>query len=67
MAKIEESVWLNAKPEEVWPYIAESEKKLQWLTELHEQEWLDEGGLSVLEHASTSRKRSGGRYAVTTA
>lgn len=29
-------MWLNAKPEEVWPYIVEPEKKLQWLTELDE-------------------------------
>ena len=43
MAKVEESVWLNAKPEEVWPFIVEPEKKRQWLTEIHKQEWIDEG------------------------
>lgn len=47
MAKINESVWLNAKPEEVWPYMVEPDKKLQWLTEMHEQEWLDEGPVGV--------------------
>lgn len=47
MAKINESVWLNAKPEEVWPYIVEPDKKLRWLTEIHEQEWLDEGPVGV--------------------
>ena len=47
MVKIEESVWLNARPEEVWPFIVEPEKKLQWLTEIHEQEWLDEGPIGV--------------------
>ena len=40
-------MWLNAKPEEVWPYIVEPDKKLQWLTEIHEQEWLDEGPVSA--------------------
>jgi uncharacterized protein YndB with AHSA1/START domain len=40
-------VWLNAKPEEVWPYIVEPDKKLQWLTEIREQEWLDEGPVGV--------------------
>lgn len=47
MAKVEESVWLNAKPEEVWPFIVEPDKKLQWLTELHKQEWIDEGPVGV--------------------
>jgi len=40
-------VWLNAKPEEVWPFLVEPEKKRQWLTELHEQEWLDEGPVGI--------------------
>lgn len=53
MAKIEESVWLNAKPEEVWPYLVEPEKLLHWLTEMHKFEWLDEGPIGV-----------GGRYYV---
>ena len=40
-------MWLNAKPEEVWPFLVEPEKKRQWLTELHEQEWLDEGPVGI--------------------
>jgi len=28
MAKIEESVWLNARPEDVWPFIVEPEKRM---------------------------------------
>jgi len=47
MATVTESVWLNAKPEEIWPFLVEPDKKLQWLTELHEQEWLDEGPVGV--------------------
>jgi len=47
MAKINQSVWLNAKPEEVWPYIVEPEKLLQWLTEMHKFELLDEGPIGV--------------------
>ena len=47
MARVKECVWLNAKPEDVWPFIVEPEKKLQWLTEIHEQEWLDEGPAGV--------------------
>ena len=47
MVKINESVWLNAKPEEVWPYLVEPEKMLQWLTEMHKSEWLDEGPIGV--------------------
>jgi len=47
MATVKESVWLNAKPEEVWPFITEPEKKLQWLTEIHGQEWIDEGPVGV--------------------
>ena len=50
MAKIEVSVWLNAKPEDVWPFIVEPEKKLQWLTEFHEQGWIDEGPVGVGTH-----------------
>jgi len=47
MATVNESVWLDAKPEDVWPFIVEPEKKLQWLTEIHRQEWLDEGPADV--------------------
>ena len=47
MARINESVWLSARPEDVWPFIVEHEKKLQWLTEMHKQEWLDEGPAGV--------------------
>jgi uncharacterized protein YndB with AHSA1/START domain len=46
-AEIEESVWLNAKPEEVWPYLVQPEKLTQWLTEMHEVAWLDEGPIRV--------------------
>jgi len=31
MARINESVWLDAKPEEVWPYIVEPKKLMQSL------------------------------------
>jgi uncharacterized protein YndB with AHSA1/START domain len=47
MAKIEESVWLNARPAEVWPYLVEPEKLMQWLTEMHTFEWLGEGPIGV--------------------
>jgi uncharacterized protein YndB with AHSA1/START domain len=47
MAEIEASVWLDAKPEEVWPYIVEPEKLTQWLTEMHHVEWLNEGPIHV--------------------
>jgi uncharacterized protein YndB with AHSA1/START domain len=47
MAKANESVWLNTRPEEVWPSIAEPEKRLQWLTETHEHEWLTEGSVGA--------------------
>lgn len=47
LARIRESVWLDAKPEEVWPFLVEPEKKLQWLTEIHEQEWIDGGPAGV--------------------
>ena len=47
MARVKECVWLSAKPEDVWPFLVEPEKKLQWLAEIHEQEWLDEGPVGV--------------------
>lgn len=47
MAKVDGSVWINAKPEKVWPFIVEPEKKLQWLTEIHKQEWIDERPIGV--------------------
>jgi len=47
MAEVKGSVWLNVKPEEVWPYLVEPEKLMQWLTEMHAFEWLDEGPIGV--------------------
>ena len=43
MTDISESVWLKARPEEVWPFVVEPEKLMQWLTEMHHVEWLDDG------------------------
>jgi hypothetical protein len=42
VAKIKESIWLDAEPGQVWPFLVEPRKKLQWLTEIHGQEWIDE-------------------------
>ena len=47
MATVNESVWLNAKPEEVWPYLVEPDRLLQWLTEMRKFEWIDEGPIGV--------------------
>ena len=42
MAKVNESVWLNARPEEVWPFIVEPERLMQWRTDIRRFEILDE-------------------------
>lgn len=47
MAQVKESVWLNARPEEVWPFLVEPDKLTQWLTEMHRVEWLDEGPIGI--------------------
>lgn len=43
MTKVNESVWLNARPEEVWPFIVELERLMQWRTDIRRFEMLDEG------------------------
>ena len=47
MAKVRGSVWLKARPEEVWPFLVEPDKLTQWLTEMHHVEWLDEGPIGL--------------------
>lgn len=47
MAKVNESVWLNAKPADVWPYLVEPENLMQWLTEMHRVVWLDGGPIGI--------------------
>jgi uncharacterized protein YndB with AHSA1/START domain len=47
MAKIKASIWLNAKPEEVWPFLVEPEKLGQWLKEIQHVEWPDEGPIGA--------------------
>jgi len=47
MANVEESVWLNARPEDVWPFLVEPDKLVLWLTEMHRYEWLDQGPIGV--------------------
>lgn len=47
MAELNESVWINAKPEDVWPFLVEPEKLLQWLTEMQTFEWTEEGPLGT--------------------
>jgi len=47
VADIEESVWLDARSQEVWPFIVKPKKLMQWLTEMHSVAWLDEGPIRV--------------------
>lgn len=47
MAHIDESIHLSADPETVWPFLVEPTKLLQWLTEMHKFEWLEQGSLGV--------------------
>lgn len=47
MAHIDESIYLPAGPEKVWPFLVEPEKLLQWLTEMHHFEWLDPSPVGV--------------------
>jgi hypothetical protein len=47
LAKVKGSVWLNAGPEEVWPFLVEPDKLTRWLTEMHYVEWPDEGPISL--------------------
>jgi uncharacterized protein YndB with AHSA1/START domain len=47
MAEVRGSVWLDASPESVWPYLVEPDKLIQWLTEMRHVEWLDEGPIGV--------------------
>jgi hypothetical protein len=50
VAHIDGSIHLQANPEKVWPFLVEPEKLLQWLTEMHRFEWLDQGPIGVGSH-----------------
>ncbi len=43
MATVREAIVLNANPDEVWPYVAESEKMIQWRKDIIRFEVLDQG------------------------
>jgi uncharacterized membrane protein len=43
MARVREAITLNATSDEVWPYIAESEKLRQWRKDITEFKVVDEG------------------------
>jgi uncharacterized protein YndB with AHSA1/START domain len=64
VAEVRESVWIEARVEEVWPYLVEPDKLVQWLTEMQHVEWLAEGPVGVGSRGYVNKEIRGqvGRY-----